>query len=170
VDWLLLVLRLTHVVLGALWVGMIALNIAFLMPAVRAAGPGGGAVMAELQRRKLMTVIPAIALGTILSGIWLMQRVWGGMAGLMASRPGQTLAAGAVASIVAFFLGVGVMRPLMLRAATMAQGMGAVASDEERAVRAKELERVRARATTVGQLVALLVLFATAAMAVARYV
>jgi hypothetical protein len=168
-DWLVILLRLTHIVLGAVWVGMMAFNVAFLMPAMRDAGPAAGPVMAALQRRKVMTVMPIIALLTIVSGIWLMQRVWGGMDGLMASRPGQTYATGATLALIAFLLGIIVMRPAMTRAGALAQAMGSASSDAERTARAAEVERLRARGTTVGRLVLLLLVLATAAMAVARY-
>lgn len=169
-DWLLILLRLTHIVLGAAWVGMMVLNVGFLMPALQAAGPAAGAVMAELQRRKLMTVIPIIALLTILSGIGLMERVWGGMGGLMASRPGTTLLVGAILALLAFVLGIGIMRPAMLRAGALAQQLAGLQNPEERAARAAELDALRARATTVARLVTLLLVLAAAAMGVARYV
>jgi hypothetical protein len=168
-DWLTILLRLLHIVLGALWVGMMAFNVFFLGPSLQDAGPAGGAVMAGLQRRKLMTVMPAIALVTILSGLWLMMRVWGGVGPLMDSAPGQTLALGATAAIVAFVLGVGILRPTMVRTTALAQGMATAKSDQERAERVTELERLRARGTALGRVIMALLLLATAAMAIARY-
>ncbi|MGH7699281.1 MAG: hypothetical protein ACREMJ_02005 [Gemmatimonadales bacterium] len=153
---LLITLRLIHIVLGALWVGMMAFTVFFLTPAVRDAGPDGAKVMAALQRRGVMTVMPIIALLTIASGVWLIQRVYGGMASLMATRTGVTLTAGAVASLIAFLLGILVMRPAMVRAAA--------SSDPA------EVQRLRARGAAVGRVVASLLIFAVAAMAVARYV
>ncbi len=155
-DWLMVVLRLVHVVGGVLWVGMMAFTVVFLAPAIADVGPDGGKVMAALQRRRVMTVMPIIALLTIISGAWLMQRVYGGMAGLTASRMGMTLLIGAAAALVAFLLGVVVMRPAMARAA--------VSTDQA------EIQRLRARGAAVGRVVALLLIVAAAAMAVARYV
>ena len=169
-DWLLILLRLIHIVLGAAWVGMMVMNVAFLMPTLRDAGPAAGPVMAGLQRRKFMVVTPVIALLTIGSGAWLMMRVWGGADGLMASRPGQTYTAGATLAIVAFVIGITVMRPAMMRAGALAQAMGTVQNDAERATRMAELERLRTRGAVAGRLVTVLLLLATAAMAVARYV
>src|ERR687891_465683 len=47
----LILLRLVHVVFGALWVGMVVFTTFFLAPAVQDTGPDGGKVMAALQRR-----------------------------------------------------------------------------------------------------------------------
>ena len=46
-----LLARVTHVVLGAVWVGAIFLAAFFLMPAVAEAGPDGAKVMAGIVRR-----------------------------------------------------------------------------------------------------------------------
>jgi hypothetical protein len=98
-----------------------------------------------------------------------MMRVWGGVGPLMDSAPGQTLALGATAAIVAFVLGVGILRPTMVRTTALAQGMATAKSDQERAERVTELERLRARGTALGRVIMALLLLATAAMAIARY-
>ncbi len=68
----------------------------------------------------------------------------------------MTLLIGAAAALVAFLLGVVVMRPAMARVA--------VSTDQA------EIQRLRARGAAVGRVVALLLIVAAAAMAVARYV
>jgi hypothetical protein len=73
------VLRLVHVVTGALWVGMMAFSAFYLMPAVQEVGLDGGKVMAAIQKRGLMTVMPLLALGALISGIWLYIRAAAGM-------------------------------------------------------------------------------------------
>jgi hypothetical protein len=149
VDWLMLVLRLVHVGGGALWVGMMVFMVFFLTPAIAEAGPQeGGKLMAALQRRRLMVIMPVIALLTIGSGIWLMLRLYGG-------RPGMALNLGAAAAILAFLIGIIFMRPAMMRAT--------VTTDPA------EAQRLRARGAKLGRLVAWLLLFALGAMAVARY-
>src|ERR671914_24618 len=84
VDPLVIVLRFIHVVAGALWVGMVVFTTFFVMPAVQEAGPEGGKVMAGLQRRGIMTLMPILAIGTLISGIWLYIRA---MAGVDAEFP-----------------------------------------------------------------------------------
>ena len=64
-DPLVIVLRLIHVVAGALWVGMVTFVTYFLQPALQEAGPEGGKVMAAVQRRSIMTVMPILAVSTL---------------------------------------------------------------------------------------------------------
>ena len=147
-DGLMVVLRFVHVVSGVLWVGMFAFVFRFLTPAVQELGPDGGKVMAVLQRRGAMTALPVIALFTIGSGLWLMQRSpVGRKAGFIV---------GGAAALIAFILGAFVMRPLMTKAMA--------AKDPA------EAQRLRARGDTVGRLVAAFLFIAVGAMAVARYI
>jgi len=155
-DWLMLVLRLIHVGGGAMWVGMMFFMTFYLTPAMAEAGPQeGGKLMAALQKQRIMVVMPVIALLTIFSGLWLMMRAYGGPGNLAASRMGMALNLGATASILAFLIGIIFMRPLMTRAMT--------ANDPA------EAGRLRARGAMLGRLVARLLMFSLAAMAVARY-
>jgi uncharacterized membrane protein len=166
---MMLVLRLTHIVFGALWVGMLIFTVFFLGPAVAEAGPEGGKLMAALQRRRIMVIMPVMALITLVSGFWMFDRLAGGnYAALMRSPMGQALGWGGVAAVLAFVLGIVVMRPAMLRATRLAESL-ATASPEERAARSAEIQRLRVRGTVVGRVVAILLLVALAAMAVARY-
>lgn len=155
-DPLIIVLRLIHIVAGALWVGMATFATYFLQPAVQEAGPEGGKVMAAVQRRGLMTVMPILAVATLLSGLWLYMRAAGGQhAAYAASKPGLAFGLGGLAAIVGWILGMFVMRPAMLKA--MALGPG------------EEAQRLRSRAQTAGKAMTHLLFFAVAAMAVARY-
>jgi len=155
-NWLVLVLRLIHVGGGALWVGMMAFMTFFLTPALAEAGPQeSGKVMAALQKQRIMIVMPVIALLTIGSGLWLMFRVYGGPGNLAASRMGMALNLGATAAILAFLIGIIVMRPLMMRAMA--------ATDPAQA------QKLQQRGASLSRWVARLLMFALAAMAVARY-
>lgn len=156
----LIVVRLVHIVLGALWVGVMVFSTFVLTPALAEAGPDAGKVMAALQRRRLLTMMPIIALATVISGGWLVQRVYGGMPGLLASRGGLAFAIGAAAALVAFLLGILGMRPAMVRAAALAPDAPG---------NREEIERLRARAAAMGRLAAVLLLLAISAMAVGRY-
>jgi len=155
-DWLMIVLRLIHVGGGAMWVGMMAFMTFYLTPALAEAGPQeSGKVMAALQKQRIMIVMPVIALLTIGSGLWMMMRLYGGPGNIAASRMGMALNLGAMAAILAFLIGIIFMRPLMMRAMT--------ATDPA------EAQKLRARGAMLGRVVARLLMFALAAMAVARY-
>jgi uncharacterized membrane protein len=166
---LLILLRLIHIVCGAAWVGMMIFTTLFLMPAIRDVGPPGGAIMAALQRRKIMVVIPVLAVLTIISGLWLLQMMWGGMGAFTGSRAGQTYAVGGVLAIAAFLLGITIVRPAMVKAAALAQGLNAAKGDDDRKAQTEELERLRRRTLVVGRVVLAMLVLATAAMALARY-
>jgi hypothetical protein len=164
------VLRLIHVVAGAIWVGMVTFATYFLQHAVQEVGPDGGKVMAAVQRRGLMTVMPILAVATLLSGLWLYLRAAGGEHGAFArSGPGMAFGLGGLAAIGAFLVGMFMMRPAMMRAMALAQSLGPSASPEERQRVGAEAQRLRARAATAGKATTHLLFFAIAAMAIARY-
>ncbi len=169
-DPLVIVLRFVHVVFGAIWVGMVVFATFFLMPAVQEAGPDGGKVMAAVQRRGLMTVMPLLALGALISGIWLYLRAAAGMHAEFARTPvGMAFGLGGLAAILAWLLGVVVLRPAMMKAMALGQSLGPSTSAEERQRLMGEAQRLRARAAASGRATAYLLLFAVTAMAVARY-
>jgi hypothetical protein len=166
---LMLLLRFTHVFFGALWVGMMAYQTFFVMPALGEAGPDAAKVMAALARRRIPLILPILALLTIASGTWLLMRLIGPDAAVvMRTSMGRAYGWGGVAAIVAFLLGIIVMRPAMVRSMRLAQSLSS-APPEERPKLAAEIQRLRARAAGMGRVVTILLLFALAAMAVARY-
>ncbi|HEX2220881.1 MAG TPA: hypothetical protein VHG35_18940 [Gemmatimonadales bacterium] len=169
-DPLVIVLRLIHVVFGALWVGMVTFATFFLQPAVQEVGPDGGRVMGAIQRRGLMTLVPILALGTLISGLWLYLRAAAGQHAEFARTPvGMAFGLGGLAAIVAWVVGMIVLRPSMLKAASLGQSLDAATTPEERQRVTAEAQRLRARAAAAGRVTTYLLLFAVAAMAVARY-
>lgn len=169
-DPLMITLRLIHVVSGALWVGMVVFTTFYMMPAVQEAGPEGGKVMAAIQRRGIMTLMPILAVAALISGIWLYIRVAAGTHGEFARSPtGMAFGLGGLAAIVAWLLGMIVLRPSMMKAMALAQSLGPSTGADERQRVMAEAQRLRSRAGAAGRATAWLVLFAVAAMAVARY-
>lgn len=167
---LMVAFRLVHVICGALWVGMVVFTTWFLMPAVRDAGPDGGKVLAALQRRGIMTLMPALAIATLVSGLGLYWRVSGNLGGNFATSPtGLAFGIGGVSAIVAYLVGIIVMRPAMMRSAALLAGMGATPGAPDTAGRMEEVGRLRARGAAAGRVVATLLLVSVALMAVARY-
>jgi uncharacterized membrane protein len=164
-----LLLRFAHVFFGAIWVGMMTYQVFFLMPAVAESGPEGGKLMGALLRRRVPVVIPIIALIAIISGFWLFMRLSAGDPGaLMGSPMGRGFAWGGAASVVAFLVGIIIVRPAMMRTAQLGASL-ATATPDERAARTAEMQRLRARGARASWVVMALLLFALAAMAVARY-
>jgi hypothetical protein len=164
------VARLLHILLGAFWAGTLIFNALFLAPALGEAGPDGAKVMAGVQRRRFMDIMPIVALLTIVTGIWLYWRQSGGFsAGWSRSPMGIGYGAGGILAIVAFGIGVGVLRPAMSRIGTLAASAGQVADQAQREALMAQMAALRRRSTTAGRLVALLLALATALMGVARY-
>jgi len=169
VNVLLIVLRLIHIGMGAVWVGMALFTAVLLMPAIQEAGPDGAKVAAGMQRRGLLTILPILALGTLGSGIWLYWIASGGFdPGYSGSRTGIAFGVGGALAIVAFALGITTMRPAMMRANRLAQEL-AQAAPQDRERQAAEIRRLRARGAATSRFVNILLVLALAAMAVARY-
>jgi uncharacterized membrane protein len=150
-----------HIAMGVFWAGTMMFNAAFLMPAFRDAGPDGAKVAAALARRRFLDIMPWIAALTIVSGIWLF---WFDSVGFrppfMRSRMGISLAVGALAAVIAFILGVAVMRPAMNKAMRLGQDPAQQAA----------AQALRVRAGILGRVIAALLGIAVAGMAVARYI
>lgn len=165
----LLVLRLVHVLGGIAWVGFAAFNTYFLIPSLGEAGPAAGPVMAGLQKRNLFMVLPILALLTILAGLRLLMITSTGFSGAyFATRPGAAYLAGAVAGIAGFLIALLRTRPAMVRAGALLATRPSAAPDAQRAIDA-EVGRLRASASSSGQVSTLLLIASAASMAVARY-
>jgi uncharacterized membrane protein len=162
--------RMLHILLGAFWVGTMIFNTLFLAPALGEAGPDGAKVMAGVQRRRFMDVMPIVALLTIVTGVWLYWRASGGFsAGWSRSPMGRGYGAGGILAIIAFGIGVGVLRPTMARIGKLAAGAGQATDPAQREGLMAQIAGLRGRSTTAGRLVAALLVVATVLMGVARY-
>lgn len=167
---LLLLLRVVHVLVGVFWAGTIIFVSVLLMPSVRDAGPDGGKVMLALMRRGYMTVVPVAAVLTLVSGLWL---YWNNImlagpawAGSMAAR---VYGAGAVAALVAFAIGMSVIRTNALKLRVSMEAMQNTPEGPARAALMADMAGPRAKMSAAAPWVAGLLAVATVCMAVARY-
>jgi uncharacterized membrane protein len=164
----LLVLRLIHVLGGVFWVGSGMFTAFFLMPALKESGPAAAQVLAGLQRRRMMVILPVNAIVTMLAGIRLMQITSGGFARDYLTTPiGKTYTVSAILAIVSFLLGVIVARPGALRLTRLTQ-MSA-SGEMDRAKLKAEMEAVQRRMAVATMFALTLLLLSAAGMAVARY-
>lgn len=168
---LILALRLIHIVSGVFWVGSIIFMAWFLTPAVRDTGPAGGAMMQQLVRaQRLPAYLVAAMLLTVISGLLLYQHdsvAFG--SGWMRTGAGMTFGAGAVLAIVGAVVGVFVNIPT----ATRVTGLGASIQATGRpptAEQAASMAMLQTRLARASYAAATLLILATAAMAVARYI
>jgi uncharacterized membrane protein len=169
-NYSMLLFRILHISLGVFWAGALIFNAAFLLPAVRDAAPESGKVVAALIRRRFLDITPLAALLTILSGLWLYWTVSIGFSPeYMRSTKGMTYGFGAACAIIAFALGVGIMRPSILKAVQLSQS-AASANESDRAAILQSAQMLRVRAGKAGIIVAWLLGFTVIAMAIGRYV
>ena len=165
----LLVLRLVHVLGGIFWVGSGLFTTFFLLPALGKVGPAAGPVMGALAQRRVYTVLPVVAVLTLLSGARLLWIVSAGFSSAwMESPTGQTFLWSGVAATVAFFVALLLARPSGMRAGQAAAALAA-APENERAARAAEVERLRRRAAITGMIAMVLLILSAVGMSVARY-
>jgi uncharacterized membrane protein len=166
-----LLLRLFHIGSGVFWVGGILLFARFLFPAAKALGPAAGPVMDHLNRvLKLPDALAGAGFVNILTGLLLYWRDSGEFQGAwMRTGTGMTFGTGGLLAIAALVVGLSVNRPTAMQLGALAgaiQAKGGPPSPEQ----AAEMQRLQTRLGMALRVVAILLVLATAAMALARYV
>ena len=165
-----IVLRLVHVLGGIFWVGGMAVMALFIMPAIAGAGPAAGAVMAGINQKKFPVVMPIVALLTILSGLRLLMIDSAKFEGAYFQSPvGRTFATAGGIAILAFIVGVAMVRPAMMKSMALGQQMVSASDDATRTRIAAEMAATRQRGATANMTVIVLLALAALGMSVARY-
>lgn len=167
----LIVLRLLHVVTGILWGGTVIFMTFYLLPTLKAAGPAAaGPVMSGLMQRRLMVVLPLIALVTIVSGLSLVWVTSNGQVGAYVGTPsGQLFTSAGGLAIIAFVIGITVTRPAAIESGRLAARLAELTDSAERGAIGARLAVLQRRNALASRIVAILVLLASMGMAVARY-
>jgi hypothetical protein len=165
-----IVLRLIHVFCGIFWVGGLGFQAYFLMPVLANIGPAAGAVMGGLMQRKLPTIMPVLAILTMLSGLRLLMIASVNFNGAYFSSPvGRTFSMAGGLAIVAFVLGMVMVRPAMMKMAALGPQVASAPDDATRSRLAAELAATRKRGMAGNMVVMIMLLLAVAGMATARY-
>jgi uncharacterized membrane protein len=164
-------LRAVHVLATSFWFGVMLMNAAFLLPAVRAAGPAGGAVTRYLvQSRRLPAFINLAVVLALLSGAALFWWVSGGLnTAWLATPHGLACSAGSLLSILAALLGQFVNAPTAARLGRLGAEIQSAGGPPAPAAMA-EVQQLQSRLASATTLAAALLALAAVAMAVARYV
>ena len=170
-TWMYLSARVLHITLGALWVGAMVFAAFFLMPAVAEAGPDGAKVMAGINRRQYMNILPVVAVLNVVSGLWLYWRLTNGFQADLSRTPGaMVFGTGGLIAIVALHIGLTSVRKNMLKAgALMAKAGGMPDGDEKKKLMAEAGAR-RMRAFRAAPIVAVMLLLTVLLMAIGHYV
>jgi hypothetical protein len=162
------VLRVLHILGGAFWVGAAIFVAAFLGPALRAAGPAGGAVMAPLARRLPIAMMLSMS-ATVIAGFllyWHNAQVGGPP--WLGSGQGRIFGLGGLLALAGGVVGMVVSAPTGRKLGAMGAALAAAgrpATPDEIAT----LQGLQRRLTIAAIAVAVLVSLATVCMAVARY-
>jgi uncharacterized membrane protein len=166
----LLVMRVVHVVASTIWVGGAVIVAAFVLPAARASGSGGAAVLRELTAvRKLPEVLLGLAILTLASGAYLLWVASGGAKlAWFHSRPALGYTFGAAVTVLAFLIGLLINVPTARRLGKLTSEIKASGAAPT-AAQAETLRRHAQRLLRGTRAVATLVAVSAALMAVARY-
>jgi uncharacterized membrane protein len=168
---LFLAVRVTHVLLAALWLGATGFVSFFLIPAIQEMGPGGLPVVGALSRRKMDTFMASIGGMTVLTGIYLYWRFTGGFEpAASATRGAMVFGTGGIAGIVALIIGGAVLGRNAKKMGELGGRMASTPEGPQRAAIAAEMAATQQKAATAGRLVVVLQMIALALMAVGHYV
>jgi len=164
-------LRIVHVLSAVFWVGTLLFNAFFLFPAITASGPSAGPVMAALQKRGMMVVLPIVGVLTILSGYTMLWILSGGAIGAYAAtRVGRVLTMAGGFALIGFVFGMLVARPAGIAAGKLAREVASAGDAKQRETLQQRLAGMQRRLAWSSTLVTVLVVAAAVGMAVARYV
>ena len=166
----LVILRLVHILCAVFWAGTLMYLAGFIVPTVKKLGPDGGKFMQQLARTNRLPLVMNLAASlTILAGILLMERVSGGFQSeWFSTQYGMIISLGAGFSIIAYIIGIMVNMPAAIRMGAIGKQVaasGAPPTPEQQ----QTLQRLRKNLFTATNYIALLLVLATACMAVAQY-
>jgi uncharacterized membrane protein len=167
---LFLLIRATHVLLAALWVGATFFITYFLFPSLQETGPAGGPVMGALMRRKLPVFQASLGGITVLTGFYLYYRFTSGFdPAVSGSRGGMVFGTGGLCGLAALIIGGVVVSKNAKKMSELGARL-ATAPEAERGALAAQMATHRARAAAAGRIVMILQMIAVVLMAVGHYV
>jgi hypothetical protein len=168
--YLILLLRVLHVVGGVLWVGGAAIHTLFIEPTAKATGPEGSKFVQYLMgRRNFAAFMNICSAATILAGGLLFWNSSGGLQpAWLASGPGVVFTVGSVIGIVVYLLGLFLIKPRAERLAALGRQIGAAGGPPAPAQLA-ELQQIDQQMSAIGRVDFALLMGALFTMATARY-
>jgi hypothetical protein len=167
-DTTILTLRILHIGFGTFWVGTDAFLTFLLLPRLRALGPNIERPVFAAIMRFLPPVMMLSSIVTFISGVALagIMRGWN-VNWVFASNWGIAIFTGFVGTVIALFVGFGLLPPVTIRADKLARSFeGRARTPDE----ARELDQLNARGKTLADINTWLLILVVIAMAVARFV
>lgn len=169
-TWLMLVLRLVHIVGGVFWAGAVWVFARFIEPTATAAGPEGGRFVQRLAGSGYTPAVMSAALSSVLAGLALLWIDSGGFQpAFMGSPFGVTVSVGALCALIAGVFGIGIAARnanRLKRAGAAIQGQAGGPTPAQLA----EVAAIQGRLRFSGRITAAFLVGAVLCMAIARYV
>jgi hypothetical protein len=160
-----LTIRVIHVLGACIWLGAAFFIAWFLMPAMRDAGPDGGKVMAAVQKRGWVAIMPTIATITVLTGFWLYRPYMGAE-----GNASKYLGLGGVIGVIALVIGGGVVGRTMSKAEKLTAAAAAMTDAAARSAAINTANALRVGAMTWVRIMSVLVIVTAILMTIAMYV
>ena len=165
-----LVLRASHVLLAAVWVGSTAFTVFFVMPAFKDLGSAGGPMMGAIARKGLNAFMAVLGGLTVVSGFYLYWRLTGGFdPALSATHGAMVFGTGGIAGLISLVIGGAVVGRSMKRMGELDATASALPEGPERARLIGESHAARDRGLTGARLVLALQAIAVICMAIGHY-
>lgn len=168
--YVILFLRVLHVVAGVLWAGAAIVYLTHVKPAVQLIGPAGPMFMqAYIGRRKYPLFMQASSILCVAAGVVLFWYASGGLSmDWLTSGPGLGFTIGAAAGLLSFFLGALFIGPRAGRLGQLGQAVAA-AGGPPSAAQAEEMHRLEVEIARYENIEFVLLVIALLTMATARY-
>ncbi len=165
-NYLIIALRLIHILGGIFWVGGAVLLFFFITPAIGASGEAGQKFIGQLMgRTRLVSIMSAAAGANVLAGAFL---YWidsdGFTSAWLRSGPGIGFGLGAVFALIGFAVGLMVGGANRQMAALGAQVKGQPTPEQ-----ASQMAAIRSRLATLGPINTWSLIIAALFMATSRY-
>jgi len=168
--YIILALRVLHVVAGVLWAGAAIVYLTYVKPAVQLIGPAGPMFMqAFVVRRKYPRFMQVSSILCVVAGVIMFWYSSGGLsASWLTSGPGIGFTIGSVAGLLSFFLGALFIGPRGGRIGKLGQEIAA-AGGPPSAAQAEEMHRLETEIARYENVEFVLLAISLLTMATARY-
>ena len=168
--YLILFLRIVHIVAGVCWVGGAIIHTVFIQPSVKATAPESGRFMQYFMGQRRFSLFMNVSSGlTVLAGALLFWRASGGFQWpWIASGPGLVFTVGSVVGVAVYFLGLFMIKPRVDRLGALGQAIGAAGGPPSPA-QAAELHKIDKEMSLIGRVDFAMLAIALLTMATARY-
>lgn len=165
------VVRLIHILSAVFWGGALFTLNFFLFPSIKSLGPEGGKFMQQFSKTnsfpQVMTIAGAV---TILSGIYVFWQFSAGFSSeFMGSKMGILFSIGGLSGLIAFFQGILVNRPAIMRIGKIGEEI-AKSGAPPAAEQTQEIGKLRNRIFNSTKLITVYIVIAVTLMSLARYI